>query len=426
MGRAVKDAKLDKRDARAKLAARKEPYWRLVSEGAHLGYYRGERVGKWVARHRAPGSGGGYSKRTLGEADDVRDADGEGILTFAQADAAARRWFEELARGGRNAGPFTVGDALNEYLAGFTGKDIQSAKYRIEALIRPALGHIEVAQLTKKQVRDWLNARAAAPVRLRTRRNAEAQNERVVDVDDPDAVRKRRATANRDLTVLKAALNRAADDRERLPVDAWRTVKPFPDVDVARRRYLDDDEARRIVHAVTPEFRPMTQAALLTGGRYSELRRARVRDYDPQSRTLWLAETKSTTPRAVYLEDEGVALLEQASAGKLANALLFPRPDGKLWSASQQARPMDDACLHGKVERATFHDLRRTFGARLARKGVPMAVIAEAMGHADERITRKHYAHLAPSYVSETVRAAMSGMGVVANDGTVQRIAGIR
>jgi len=69
MGRAVKDAKLDRRDARVKLAVQKEPYWRLISEGAHLGYYRGTRVGKWVARYKAPGSKGGYAKKTLGEAD---------------------------------------------------------------------------------------------------------------------------------------------------------------------------------------------------------------------------------------------------------------------------------------------------------------------------------------------------------------------
>jgi len=82
MGRAVKDAKLDRREARLKLAIQKEPYWRLISEGAHLGYYRGQRVGKWVARFRKPGTKGGYAKTTLGQADDVRDADGETILTF--------------------------------------------------------------------------------------------------------------------------------------------------------------------------------------------------------------------------------------------------------------------------------------------------------------------------------------------------------
>ena len=34
-----------------------------------------------------------------------------------------------------------------------------------------------------------------------------------------------------------------------------------------------------------------------------------------------------------------------------------------------------------------------------------MGVIAEQLGHADTRMTEKHYAHLAPSYVAETIRA---------------------
>jgi integrase len=74
---------------------------------------------------------------------------------------------------------------------------------------------------------------------------------------------------------------------------------------------------------------------------------------------------------------------------------------------------MEDAFAAAKIAKTTFHDLRRSYGARLARKGVPMAVIAEAMGHKDERITRKHYAHLAPSYVSEAVRADVADVGIV-------------
>jgi len=75
---------------------------------------------------------------------------------------------------------------------------------------------------------------------------------------------------------------------------------------------------------------------------------------------------------------------------------------------------MADACVAGKVDPpAGFHDLRRTFGARLARAGVPMSVIAQALGHADERITRRHYAHLSPSYVSQTVREHAAGLGIV-------------
>ena len=73
---------------------------------------------------------------------------------------------------------------------------------------------------------------------------------------------------------------------------------------------------------------------------------------------------------------------------------------------------MKAACDAAELDSTAFHDLRRTYGARLARKGVPMAVIAEALGHADERTTRKHYAHLAPSYLADTIRGAAAGLGI--------------
>jgi intergrase/recombinase len=36
--------------------------------------------------------------------------------------------------------------------------------------------------------------------------------------------------------------------------------------------------------------------------------------------------------------------------------------------------------------------------------GVPLNVVAAKLGHADTRMTERHYAHLAPSYVAETIR----------------------
>ena len=44
-------------------------------------------------------------------------------------------------------------------------------------------------------------------------------------------------------------------------------------------------------------------------------------------------------------------------------------------------------------------------------KGVPLQVIAELLGHADTRITHKHYAHLMPSYVADVVRAHLPNFG---------------
>ena len=46
---------------------------------------------------------------------------------------------------------------------------------------------------------------------------------------------------------------------------AWRKVKPFRQVDEATVQYLRNDEIRRLVNACEKDFRPLVQAALLTG-----------------------------------------------------------------------------------------------------------------------------------------------------------------
>ncbi|MBV9842774.1 MAG: hypothetical protein JOY99_14775, partial [Sphingomonadaceae bacterium] len=280
MARTVVDKRLQDRTARGRLEVSSDIYWRSVAEGCHIGYYKGSRAGKWVVRYRRPGGGKGYVKLRIGEADDIRDADGVTVLDWRQALAKAHEWFEQQARGDVAAGPLTVGDALDEYLKGFRGRDGKvpaDVQSRVDKIIRPELGALEVATLTTRQIAAWHQKRAALPAKLRTGRFAETDNVRAAE--SAEDVRKRRATANRDLTVLKAALNRAADHRDDLPVAAWQKVKPFAKVDIAKRRYLTDDEARRLVNSVDRDFRSIVRAALLTGGRYGELRGAKVKDY---------------------------------------------------------------------------------------------------------------------------------------------------
>lgn len=421
MARTVQDVRLAKREQRLRLEPRKKPYWLTLNEGEHLGYYRGARVGKWMARYRRPGTMGNYQETTIAEADDTSDSDGAVILDFRQAQDAARKWFVELERGGgRRTVVYTVSAALDDYLAAFAGKDIVNTRSRIDTMIRPALGAHDAGKLTTKMIADWHASLANAPARLRTGKGA-PQNVRVTAPTE-DARRSRRASANRILTVLKAALNLSYRDGKVVADDAWRRAKPFAKAEAAKLRYLADDESRRLINACDSAIRPLLQAALLTGARYSELTGLAARDFDRQSQTLWLRETKAGIARAVYLEEEGVRLFDQVTAGKKAGDLIFPRPDGKRWGPSQQARPIAAACAAAKLEPTGFHDLRRTYGARLALRGVPMAVIAEALGHADERITRRHYAHLSKSYVADTVRVAVAGLGIV-DEGPIVRIA---
>ena len=415
MARSVRDNRLDTRAARSRLRQRPEPYWALLSEGFHLGYYRGKNAAKWVARHRPAGAGAvGYDKTTFGEADDTADADGVHILNYRQAQDAARRWLQTIEGGVRVVASFTVGDALDEYLAAFTKKDLVNTRRRVEQFVRPALGAVKLSRLTAAQVRGFLNDRATTPARLRSRKG---EVQKLRPLDTPEAKRRRKSTANRDLTVLKAALNLAFSNGRTASDQAWRMVKPFKNVEGAKLRYLNDDEARRLVNSAGPEFRPIVQAALLTGARWGELREILVADVDLRAATVRLRETKGGTPRNCYLEGEGLELFRQQTLGRLGDALVFPAANGKKWTDATQIRRMALACEAGKVVPAAgFHDLRRTFGARLALGGVPMAVIAQALGHKDERITRRHYAHLSPSYVADTVRQHAAGMGIVAFD----------
>ena len=44
---------------------------------------------------------------------------------------------------------------------------------------------------------------------------------------------------------------------------------------------------------------------------------------------------------------------------------------------------------------------------------MPLAVIAAQLGHSDTRMVEKHYGHLSPGYVADTVRAAFGSLGLV-------------
>ena len=43
---------------------------------------------------------------------------------------------------------------------------------------------------------------------------------------------------------------------------------------------------------------------------------------------------------------------------------------------------------------------------------VPLAVIAQQLGHADGRMVERHYAHLCPNYVAQAIRAGFGALGI--------------
>jgi integrase len=369
-----------------------------MSDGLAIGYRRGSKGGTWVARHYAGDTGRRF--KALGTADDVVDADGVTVLNFGQAQAAARQWFADLAN--PVLAPLTVRQCLTNYLAWTHDhrKNARVVRSQMEAHILPAFGEVECSKLTTTQIATWLRVLADSPAKSR------GGGTRPLDKSDPEAVRRRRSSANRVLVTLKAALNRAWREGQIATDTAWRRVQPFGQVDAARVGYLTVSQAQRLINACPPDFRLLVQAALATGARYGELARMTVADFNPDAGTVAVRVTKSGKPRHIVLTAEGTELFRSLVTGKPSDALLLTKASGTPWKMSGQFRPMGAACDAARiVPPIGFHGLRHTWASLAVMAGVPLMVVARNLGHSDTKMIETHYGHLAPSYVIDAIRA---------------------
>ena len=393
MSKTVRERKLDSPAARAKLKASGKPYWRSIDPGLHLGYRKGLAGGKWVARRYLGEER--YTVETIGMADDHSTANDDTVLDFFQAQRKAREIAAKAKAPNSPNGPFIVAAALDSYFErlGHEGsKSLADAKGRAALHILPQLGSIAVADLTRDRLSKWLTALAG-------------------NAGDDEAIRGRRASANRVLTILRAALNQAFRDGKVATDVPWRTVKPFREVDAPRLRYFTKDEVRRLINAAQGDFRDLVKAALFTGCRYGELGRLRAGDFNPDSGTVFVGQSKSGKARHVVLTDEGRKFFETLAAGRPSDVLMLTQASGLPWRASSQIRPMAEACRAVSIADGSFHILRHTAASHMVMAGVPLNVVAHNLGHADTRMTEKHYAHLAPSYIAETIRKLAPDFG---------------
>lgn len=290
MGRAIKDTRLQDRSVRARLSARHHPYWRSISQGFHLGYYRGKRVGTWVARYRQPGSSQPYATEALGEADDNVTADGDNILSWAQALEKALAWVKRQ----RNADPaadarVTVAQAIELYTgvrddrdskrAGRSIRSDASSRLTLHALSDEHLPHLKMADLSERDLRNWQRR-----------------------LEDLKSTTKRRL-----INDLKAALNAAyVDNRLALPSDLATTIKvglkpvfnEDPVEPVARvNQVLTDDEVRKIVRKSTKldedgDFARLVLVLAATGARFSQIRRMLVQDVQAEQNRLLVPRSR--------------------------------------------------------------------------------------------------------------------------------------
>lgn len=416
MVRTTRAPSLQSRDGRLRLPRSEDINWTTIHEGLAIGYRASKRGGAWFARRR---HGSRYVKKKLGVADDIQDADGVTVLEYRQAHRKALEFGDaEVALDEKPTigSSYTVGQAMQAYLKymKLEGKSHGHTKKVVDAHILPTFEDLPAAALTYSEIKRWLDKCATAPRRIRGMRGT-----RIIDPDDHEVMRKRKATANRILTVLKAGLNHAYEHGRVKSADAWRRVKPFRNVDAPKIRHLSEDECTRLLNTCAEDLRSLVRGALHTGCRFGELANMQAIDYNPDGGTITVRESKVGKSRHIPLTVDGQQHIEQLIVGKKGTELVFTRADKQAWIKNYYARPLRQACERvGINPPVSFHILRHTYGSLLAARGVPLQVIATAMGHADTRMTERHYAHLMPSHVANVIRANLPSF----SDGTTSNV----
>ena len=419
MARSVQNAKLDSRTARDSLKPRARPYYTALIPGElHLGYRRRRKgkgaQGRWLVRRYLGTDAAGvgrYKEADIGLADDFLDADGVKILDYKQAQQIANEWRRKSAGGQpQPGGPLTVAGALENYFTYLEqeGRPPGNSRGRAAKHIVPALGSELVETLDSERLRRWL-----------------ADMGKPQPHEDDERKRRRRSTANRVLTILRAALNHAFDEGLVNSNVAWsRRVRAFAQVDQPRSRFLTIAESKRLINASEPSFRQLVTAALSTGCRYGELCRVRVADFNPDTGTLAIWISKSGKARHVFLSDEGTAFFKQLTAGRSGGETMLRKANGAAWGGHDQDRPMARAVAQAKISpRITFHGLRHSFASLSVMAGVPLHVVARSLGHVDQRMVERVHGHMTDSYLKDEIKRGAPTFGL-ASDSKVVALGG--
>lgn len=200
-----------------------------------------------------------------------------------------------------------------------------------------------------------------------------------------------RTSANRFLASVRACLQ-AAWRLDKVAVNVAMKVRALPE-NPPRQRVLDDDELGRALEAVASLPDPYARLAFIllieTGARLSEVLHARWVDIDLEGKLWRLPSPKSGKPQVIPLPDSTCAAVRNVKRlgpyvipGQSGNA---PRSDLKgPWNLIRENAELSDC---------NIHDLRRSFGLRVAR-AAGLHVASKLLRHSTVRVTETVYAPL--------------------------------
>jgi len=370
--------KIDTKAKRERLAQRREPYWDKLILGRYIGYRVGAIGGFWIARFRSEDGKQYYKSLDLPAHLPVNEYD--------TAATEARKWFEAQQAGFKpKAG--TVADAAKnyvEYLEINKGADsAKDAQGRINRNILPEFESKPLDKLTTPDIRRWHHAF-------------------VPKKGTDETIRKAKNSANRNLNTFKAILNRAHQDGLVTSNSAWGRVERFPKVEGSRKEYLSSEQVQTLLDNTSGNFRDLVKAGVLTGARYGELCKLRVKHFDKRLAVLNIPGGK-TGARTLPLTKTMKTFFVELSKSKLPDAPLLSKDNGNPWGSSNQVELMREAVLTAKLSPdVVFYTLRHSFIANAISSGMDLYSLAKITGTSIEMID-KHYGKLFKDRVIEVL-----------------------
>ena len=197
------------------------------------------------------------------------------------------------------------------------------------------------------------------------------------------------STINRELQILSRIFSLAIKYKV-TDTNPCREVPLFPENN-RRVRYLLDEEEVRLFSVLVDQrahLRDLVTVAIGTGMRKGDMLNLRWERVDFQRGVINVPNSKTGKSYSVPMnEDVRAALLQHRSEGN--SDYVFVNPDTKK-PPVELKRSFSTALRLAGIHDLHWHDLRHTFGTRLAEAGFSEATIAELMGHADAATTRRY------------------------------------
>jgi integrase len=392
MAKRVQEVALGTRTARLKLAGRHKPYFRAITEGVHIGYRRSTVTGKagsWLCRRHLGGTR--YKIQLLGIADDLpekeRPADGDTVLTFDHAQAAAREWARLQAAGERraraSAAVVTVRRAVTAYIAARKARSIaagRDAELRLgHHVLAAPLADMALLDLTDDDLARW---RAGLE-----RGGRGAPGKRSTAPLAP-------ATLARLLNDLRAALTEATR-KERAPADVQTIIREglrAPEKpDRARpKQVISDADVRKLVEAAAahdPDFGALVLFLAATGTRFDQAARMTVADLQVDARRVMVPVsakgrgTKAASQTPVPLADDAISVLRQLAAGRAGHEPLLTRWHHQQVAGDKAAGTMPTWERVGRRPWTSAAQMTRPWHAILAATGLPRDLVPYCLRH---------------------------------------------